>query len=267
VAKDWLTQFLKVSKFEKVYALNYANASTIWLKKVSPDQIEYLNAIGKIQLDSILSRASDPLQISNNQQQKLGRYEQSVLTYGQRQINLLSTLVDKKELDPLQLRLAQLLNPNIDKQRLEFLVRDFDKLITQYRGKLKISGSKFTITSEKEELPITVINNFKSTVKVKLSTRIANNKIVVGKVDDIQIAGGEKQQLLLPVQTLASGSSGLLAQLTNLENKPVGYPVNISLNLAVISPVATWITLGAAILLIVAALLQSWRRVRRRKNV
>ena len=267
VAKDWLTQFLKVSKFEKVYALNYANASTIWLKKVSPDQIEYLNAIGKIQLDSILSRASDPLQISNNQQQKLGRYEQSVLTYGQRQINLLSTLVDKKELDPLQLRLAQLLNPNIDKQRLEFLVRDFDKLITQYRGKLKISGSKFTITSEKEELPITVINNFKSTVKVKLSTRIANNKIVVGKVDDIQISGGEKQQLLLPVQTLASGSSGLLAQLTNLENKPVGYPVNISLNLAVISPVATWITLGAAILLIVAALLQSWRRVRRRKNV
>jgi hypothetical protein len=58
-----------------------------------------------------------------------------------------------------------------------------------------------------------------------------------------------------------------LAQLTNLENKPVGYPVNISLNLSVISTVATWITLGATVLLIVAAMVQSWRRIKRRNNV
>jgi uncharacterized membrane-anchored protein len=53
-------------------------------------------------------------------------------------------------------------------------------------------------------------------------------------------------------------------QLTNLDNKPVGYPVYINLKLSVISPVATWITTAAAVLLIIAVLVQSVRRVRRR---
>ena len=79
------------------------------------------------------------------------------------------------------------------------------------------------------------------------------------------IDGSSKQQILLPVQVLASGESGLLVQLTNAQNKPVGYPVNINLKLSVISPVATWITSGAAVLLFIAALVQSLRRVRRGK--
>jgi len=267
IAKDWLTKFKQVSKFEKVYALTYGSASNYWLNKISPNQFTYINAVGKLELDLALGRATEKSQIINGKRQKLTTYEQNIFTYAQRQINLLSTLVDKKELDPLQLRMVQLLNPNIDKKRLEFLVRDFDKLITQYRNKLKITGTKFTITSEKEELPITVINNFKTPVTVKLSTRVANSKIVVEKLESIEIAGGEKRQVLLPIQALASGNSGLLAQLTNLDNKPVGYPVNIALNLSVISPVTTWITSGAAILLIIAAMVQSWRRVRRRANV
>lgn len=267
IAQDWLAQFVKVTKFEKVYALTYGNPSTFWVNKLIPKQVEYLNAVGKMQLDLVLGKATINASTTNPGQQKLNRYQISVFQYAQRQIDLLSSLVDKKELDPVQLRLAQLLNTKINKVDLEFLTRDFDKLVTKYRSKLKITGTKFTVTSEKQELPVTVINNFKSPVKVKLSTRAINSKVVVSSVDSIEIAGEEKRQVLLPIKALASGSSGLLAQLTNLENKPVGYPVNISLNLSVISPVATWITLGAAVLLIVAAMVQSWRRVRRRKNV
>jgi hypothetical protein len=55
----------------------------------------------------------------------------------------------------------------------------------------------------------------------------------------------------------------LLVQLTNLDNKPVGYPVYINLKLSVISPVATWITTAAAVLLITGAIVQSWRRIKR----
>ncbi len=267
IAKDWLDQFKKVSRFEKVYPLTYGNPSNYWLKKIAPEQVDYINATGKIELDLFLGKATVAPLAFNEKRQRLSKFDESIFNYAQRQVDLLSTLVDKKELDPLQLRLAQLLNPEIEKDRRVLLINDFNKLITQYRNKLKITGTKFTITSEKEELPITVINDFKSPVKVKLSTRVANSKIVVGSVESIEIPGGEKSQVLLPIQALASGSSGLLAQLTNLENKPVGYPVNIALNLSVISPVATWITSGAAILLIIAAMVQSWRRVRRKKNV
>jgi predicted MFS family arabinose efflux permease len=43
----------------------------------------------------------------------------------------------------------------------------------------------------------------------------------------------------------------------------IGFPVYISLKLSVISPVATWITSGAAIILFAAAVFQSVRRFRR----
>jgi hypothetical protein len=89
--------------------------------------------------------------------------------------------------------------------------------------------------------------------------------VVVASTQQIRLEAKSKQQVLLPIEVLASGESSLLAQLTNLENKPVGYPVNINLKLSVISPVATWITSGAAVLLFVAAIIQSIRRVRRRK--
>ena len=89
--------------------------------------------------------------------------------------------------------------------------------------------------------------------------------MIVGSTQQIKLEAKSKQQVLLPIEVLASGESSLLAQLTNLENKPVGYPVNINLKLSVISPVATWITSGAAVLLFVAAIIQSVRRVRRRK--
>jgi hypothetical protein len=267
IAQDWLAQFVKVTKFEKVYALTYGNPSGFWVNKLLPKQVEYLNAVGKMQLDLVLGKATINASSTNPGQQKLNRYQINVFQYAQRQIDLLSSLVDKKELDPVQLRLAQLLNTKINKVDLEFLTRDFDKLVTKYRSKLKIAGKKFTVTSNKQKLPITLVNNFKSPVEVKLSTRAINSKVIVSSLDSIEIAGEEKRQVLLPIEALASGNSGLLAQLTNLDNKPVGYPVNISLNLSVISPITTWITLGAAVLLIVAAMVQSWRRVRRRKNV
>ena len=267
IAKNWLAQLNKVTRFEKVNVLTYGNPSDYWLKELAPDQIEYINLVGKTSLDLSLSRNSLISTLVNEKRQKLSKYELSVFRYAQRQIDLLSTLVDKKELDPVQLRLTQLLNSDIEKSKLNVLIKDFNELITTYRSKIKVTDTKFTITSQKQELPVTVVNDFKSPVNVKLSTRALNGKVKVGAVEDIEILGEEKRQVLLPVEVLASGNSNLLLQLTNLDNKPVGYPVNISLNLSVISPIATWITTGAAVLLFIAAMVQSWRRVRRRKNV
>jgi hypothetical protein len=110
-----------------------------------------------------------------------------------------------------------------------------------------------------------LVNNFDTPVNLKLSVRAINGKVVVSSVDKILLEPNSKQQVLLPIEVLASGESALLAQLTNLDNRPIGYPVNINLKLSVISPVATWITSGAAVLLFLAAILQSVRRVRRRK--
>jgi hypothetical protein len=265
IAKDWLTQFIKVSKNEKISALAYGNPSGYWVDQLVKERLIYLQASGEILLESLLGRAVDQEIKLNSERQALTERNQDLIKYAQRQIDLIGTVVDQKELLNIQLRLSQLLNPDIKDDQLVIFMQDFNKSITQIRGKLKITKTKFTVTSSEQDLPITIINDFTSPVKLKLSIRVQNSKVAVTPVDEVQIDGNSKQQILLPVQVLASGESGLLVQLTNAQNKPVGYPENIILKLSVISPVATWITSGAAVLLFIAALVQSLRRARRRK--
>lgn len=263
VAKAWLVQFLKVSRSEKISVLTYGNPSRYWVDQLLENQITYINASGKISLEGVLGKATTQSAFQNGEKQGLSKQNINFLKYAQRQIELFSTLVDQKELLNYQLRISQLLNPNIEKDLLQDLIKDLDKSIIQLRNKLKISKTKFTITSSNEELPITLVNNFESAINLKLSVRAVNSKVIVTPVEQIKIAGNSKQQVFLPVEVLATGQSSLLAQLTNLDNNPVGYPVDINLKLSVISPVATWITSGAAVLLFIAALVQSLRRVRR----
>jgi len=264
LAKSWLTQFIKVTKNKKVTPITYGNPSSFWANEIMPDQVEYLNGISKTRLETLLNRSVQEVDSVEAAKQKFNKASLSVLKYGQRQIDLLSTVLEKKQLEANQLRLSQLLNPNLEEQLFLDLLKDYDKSISVMRNKLNIKNTKFTVTSSKEELPITVVNDFDQVVKIKLSSRAMNGKVSVAQIEDIELAAKSKNQVLLPIEVFAAGDSRLLVQLTNLDNKPVGYPVYINLKLSVISPVATWITTAAAVLLIIAALVQSVRRVRRR---
>jgi len=264
LAKSWLSQFIKVTKNKKVTPITYGNPSSFWANEIMPDQVEYLNGISKTRLETLLNRSVQEVDSVEAAKQKFNKASLSVLKYGQRQIDLLSTVLEKNQLEANQLRLSQLLNPNLEEQLFLDLLKDYDKSISVMRNKLNIKNTKFTVTSSKEELPITVVNDFDQVVKIKLSSRAMNGKVSVAQIEDIELAAKSKNQVLLPIEVFAAGDSRLLVQLTNLDNKPVGYPVYINLKLSVISPVATWITTAAAVLLIIAALVQSVRRVRRR---
>jgi hypothetical protein len=264
IAKSWLAQFTKVTRNKKITPITYGNPSSFWVNEIMPDQIAYLNEISKFKLESFLSRPVEKSGGAEAEKQRFNKASVSVLKYGQRQINLLSTLLEKKQLEDNQLRLLKLLNPNLDEKLFLDLLKDYDKSISIMRAKLNVKNTKFTVTSSKEELPITVVNDYDQVVKLKLSTRAMNSKVSVAQIEEIELEAKSKKQVLLPVEVFAAGDSRLLVQLTNLENKPVGYPVYIDLKLSVISPVATWITTAAAVLLFIAALVQSVRRVRRR---
>ena len=264
IAKSWLTQFTKVTRNKKITPITYGNPSSFWVNEIMPDQIVYLDDISKFKLESFLSRPVEKTGGAEAEKQKINKTSLSVLKYGQRQINLLSTLLEKKQLEDNQLRLLKLLNPNLDEKLFLDLLKDYDKSISTMRAKLNVKNTKFTVTSSKEELPITVVNDYDQVVKLKLSSRAMNSKVSVAQIEEIELEAKSKKQVLLPIEVFAAGDSRLLVQLTNLENKPVGYPVYIDLKLSVISPVATWITTAAAVLLFIAALVQSVRRVRRR---
>jgi hypothetical protein len=264
IAKSWLAQFTKVTRNKKITPITYGNPSSFWVNEIMPDQIAYLNEISKFKLESFLSRPVEKSGGAEAEKQRFNKASVSVLKYGQRQINLLSTLLEKKQLEDNQLRLLKLLNPNLGEKLFLDLLKDYDKSISIMRAKLNVKNTKFTVTSSKEELPITVVNDYDQVVRLKLSTRAMNSKVSVAQIEEIELEAKSKKQVLLPIEVFAAGDSRLLVQLTNLENKPVGYPVYIDLKLSVISPVATWITTAAAVLLFIAALVQSVRRVRRR---
>ena len=264
IAKSWLAQFTKVTRNKKITPITYGNPSSFWVNEIMPDQIAYLDEISKFKLESFLSRPVEKSGGAEAEKQRFNKASVSVLKFGQRQINLLSTLLEKKQLEDNQLRLLKLLNPNLGEKLFLDLLKDYDKSISIMRAKLNVKNTKFTVTSSKEELPITVVNDYDQVVRLKLSTRAMNSKVSVAQIEEIELEAKSKKQVLLPIEVFAAGDSRLLVQLTNLENKPVGYPVYIDLKLSVISPVATWITTAAAVLLFIAALVQSVRRVRRR---
>ena len=266
VAKDWLAQFYRITKFEKVSTITYGNPSKYWVDKLIPKEAEYLNAISEIKLEEYLGMAAPAAVTSSNKKQKLANNIQSIFTFSDKQFVLMSTLVDSKEFDYLKLRIAQLLNADISESEILPLFNDYQMEFNKVRNKLRVSKTKYTVTSSKQELPITVINDFDSDVKLKLTTRAVNSKVSVRPTDAIEIPAKSKVQVLLPVEVVASGDSSLLAQLSNLENKPIGFPVYINLKLSVISPIATWITSGAAVVLLIAAIIQSVRRFKRGKN-
>ena len=266
IAKDWLTQFYRITKYEKVSAITYGNPAKYWVSKLMPADVEYLNAISKIKLEEYLGKASPGTVTTSTEKQKLSNSIQNTFIFADKQFKLMSTLVDPKEFDLLKLRMAQLLNPQISAGGLTPLYADFQSEFNKVRNQLRVSKSKFTVTSSKQELPITVVNDFNSPVNIKLTTRAINSKVVVRPTEAIEIPAKSKLQVLLPIEVLASGNSSLLTQLTNLDNKPIGFPVYISLKLSVISPVATWITSGAAVVLLIAAIIQSVRRFRRGKH-
>ena len=207
VAKAWLAQFLKVSRSEKVSVLTYGNPSRYWVNQLLENQITYINASGKISLEGVLGKATTQSAFQNGEKQGLSKQNVYFLNYAQRQIDLFNTLVDQKELLSYQLRISQLLNPDIEKNKLQDLIKDLDKSITGLRNKLKITKTKFTITSSKEELPITLVNNFESPINLKLSIRAVNSKVVVTPVEQIKIEGNSKQQVLLPIEVLATGET------------------------------------------------------------
>ena len=89
----------------------------------------------------------------------------------------------------------------------------------------------------------------------------------MGDIADQEVGGTSKIQVMIPVEVVTSGKSTLVVRIFSEKNKQLGNPVFYPVNLQVISPIATWITTGAAIVLFLSALIQSFRRIRKKRRL
>ena len=168
-------------------------------------------------------------------------------------------------LDAARLSLIRLLNPAMGSDRRLALLSDVNHSIATLGQNIRLAPGRFTVTSSSQNLPITVINDFPGNAKINLVITSLNERVVVNDINNVAVNGKSKIQVMVPVKVLTSGTSGLSIVIRNGKGAQIGNPQIYPLSLKVISPIATWITTGAAITLFFAALLQSLRRIRRRR--
>ena len=272
IAKNWLARFNQVANSKNSFSIIYGNPSKTWVDKLFPSEIEYYKSVNELRLEEFLGgsvtyKAFEESKYEKNDKDiSLPNEAITSFTTADTQLKLLSTIVDPKELSIPRLRLAQLLNADIEPRNISVFYADFNKSMSETRKKLRITTTKFTVTNESQKLPITLVNEFDSNVKIKMMTKPTNLKVGVRSIDDIEVGANSKKQILLPIDVFASGSSGLKVQLTDLQGNPLGFPAYVSLNLSVISSTTAWLTSIAALLLLIGVIAQSVRRFKSNKQ-
>jgi hypothetical protein len=268
VATNWLNQFSFISSSDQVVALPYGNPAYRLLKNYAPGELNYYYFHANKRLTTFLAR---PV-ISD----KLGKYSKGSLkatnslridyAENRRAVTTLSRVVDAPELTTLRLQLARLLNPNIDEKFRARLLKSAEKEVIRSNRKLKVVSGRYRLTSASTEIPITLVNNFSTPVKVNLELLPRNSRVQIAGITDVSIAPNSKMQLSLPANVITPGTVTVAARLTDAKGVPITKYSQLNLNLSVVDSRVAWFTSSAAVLLFVAATLQTIRRVRRSRK-
>ena len=267
IAKSWLNQLNRVTRSDRVIALAIGNPSKYWVSQLSPHEINYVLDISQSHLAAVLGAAVEPKAVyQSNSHFTLSAADIATIKSDSEYFEHTASYVDPATIDTYRLALIRILNPNLSVDRRAYLIRDYTRTAFNQIHLVHLSPGKFTVTSSRQNLPITLTNGFPNSVKVNLYAIPTNLKVEVGSLPQVVIPAKSKIQVMVPITVLTSGTSGLNVEMTSTGGNLLGDSVIYPLQLSVISPIATWFTTGAAIVLFVAASFQSIRRIRRRQK-
>ena len=125
-----------------------------------------------------------------------------------------------------------------------------------------------TLTSRKQKIPLTVVNNLPEPVTVQVSLRAVNApRLTVTPIEPFTVdGGGSRHEVVMEVEATTGGRFEVQAQLTTADNRPIGQPVSFEMNSTAYGAVALAIAGGAAGLLFLLSGIRIYRRIRRRRN-
>lgn len=267
-AQNWLAQLKVVSADDTVFALPYGHPDISMAKRLAPTELAYYYDSSKTKLQISLGRevlVNRSLRWTYTGTKIIADAVRSY-TQNRRTLALLSTAVPAQQLDGLRSKLAFLLSSDSTTKRQLYFAQNADLAIAVANHKLRIVPGKYRLTSQHEKVPITIVNDFAAPVRIALQLTPLNSRIRVGKQEVVSLPANSKTQLSIPFTVIAPGPTAVLAEFRNSKGRPLGDSVILSLNVSVISPAVAWFTTGAAILLFLAAITQSVRRVRRSRK-
>ena len=266
IASDWLTQLQKVSRANEVVALAYGNPDVALATSLAPSELKMYYTFGKSQLQVALGRIVRSEPDGGWSTGKSGLSYPLRKAYGdnRKALTRLSRVVNDAELIILRAQLSKLLSPKLDKDSRDFYSYSARNAVDATVRKLRINSGKYQITTSNVKLPVTVINEFDADVTINISMLPINSRVVVDSFEAVTIPAQSKRQLDMVVDVIAPGQTTVTAQITDSEGNEIVPEAILTLNSTVIDSRVTWFTTGAAILLLLAGVAQSVRRVRRR---
>lgn len=267
IAKTWLSQLKLVTTSRSVKALAYGNPSSYWVSRLSPHEANYVLTISQARLSKLLNRPVGAASAYHSHS-RFTILNSDILSLKSDSTYFAQTLsyIDPTTIDTYRLALIKIFNPSLTVDRREFLIRDYTSVAYAQIHLVHLSSGKFTVTATHQNLPITVTNGFPTNIKINLYVFPTNLKLQVGHLEPLIIPANSKVQVMVPITALTSGSSGLSVELTTSQGNLIGDQILYPIKISVISPIATWFTTGAAIVLFLAATIQSVRRIRRRQK-
>ena len=266
IATAWLTQLKRVTAGNDVVALAYGNPDISLAKRLAPSELKNYFVYGQDRLQLALGRSvrSEPEVQWSVGKSGLSNPLRKNYSDNRKALTRLSRVVDTPELIQLRARLGQLLSPSLDKDSRNYFSYSATEAVGAMINKLRINSGKYQITTSSVKLPVTVINEFAVDVTVDIAMLPINSRVIVDSFQDVTIPAQSKKQLEMPVEVIAPGQTAVSVFITDEKGDDVVPESVLTLNSTVIDSKVTWFTTGAAVLLFLAAVAQSVRRVRRR---
>ncbi len=264
VAGAWLKRLKAVTQGDRIEAIVYANPSEYWIAKFFPHDRDFLLNVSAARLTRILERYVYPPKGYETQGYfSLTSPQARLMNIAEDRVALSAAYLQSGQLEDYKLAELKILNASLTSSQRQSLAYDLAAVVNELRNSVRVSTGKFTITSANQKVPITLTNDFAQPIAVDLLIRSTNEKIYVDNIENVLVAGKSKIQVMIPIKTFASGDSGFVITVKGHTGGVYGQDVTYPLKIVVISPVATWITGAAALVLFGAAILKSLRRIRR----
>ncbi|MEI7540524.1 MAG: DUF6049 family protein [Actinomycetes bacterium] len=269
IATNWLAQLQKVSKDNEIVALAYGNPDIALAKSLAPSELRMYYAFGKSQLQLALMRIvrSEPSGGWSMGKSNLSAVLRKNYSDNRKSLTRLSRVVDSYDLMIMRAQLSRLLSPTLDKDSREYFSYSAKAAVDKELHKLRINPGKYQVTTESAKLPVTIINEFPVEVQVDVAMIPMNSRVVAESFVGIKIPANSKKQLELKLKVIAPGETTIFAQITDSNGLDVVPQSILQINSTVIDKRVTWFTTGSAILLLLAAVAQSVRRVRKGRKI
>lgn len=266
IAIAWLNQLKQITSGQEVIALAYGNPDVSLAKRLAPSELRSYYAFGKSQLEAALGREvrSEPNGGWSRGRSSLNNQMRKAYSDNRKALTKLSKVVSDPQLIKMRAGLSKLMSPQLDKASREFYSLNADAAVQKMLNKLRINSGKYQITTSNVKLPVTVINEFETEVTIDIAMVPINSRVIVDSFSGVIIPAKSKRQLEMGVEVIAPGQTIVTAQITDNKGVAVVPEALLAFNSTVIDARVAWFTTGAAILLLLAAVAQSVRRVRRR---